>query len=210
MAVAAAHGTTALWFITRATGITALILLTVTVALGVANVRRLRPGALPRFVLEAVHRNVALLSVTFLVAHIATSVLDGYVPVRWLDAVVPFGSAYRPFWLGLGAIAFDLLIAVTLTSLVRRRLGYRAWRTTHWLAYGSWPIALVHGLGMGSDAGAGWSIVVTLGCVAVVLIAVAVRLAGRHAAPAPTPVRPAPPSRLAPRRPILSSGGGRR
>ena len=100
--------------------------------------------------LEAVHRNASLLAMVFLCVHIATALLDGFAPIRLIDVIVPFGSAYRPLWLGFGAVAFDLLIAVTITSLLRRRLGYRAWRATHWAAYACWPVALLHGLGTGA------------------------------------------------------------
>jgi hypothetical protein len=93
--------------------------------------------------------------------------------------VVPFIGSYRPFWLGLGAVAFDLLLAVAVTSLLRRRLGHRAWRMTHWLAYASWPTALLHGLGTGSDVKSSWSLALTAVCVVAVAAAVSVRaLAG--------------------------------
>lgn len=181
---------TAYWYLTRGTGVVALILLTITVALGVANTRRLRTGWLPRFVIDAVHRNVALLSVAFVFVHVATTLLDGYVPIRLIDAVVPFTSAYKPFWLGLGALSLDLLAAVVITSLLRRRLGYRAWRATHWAAYASWPVALVHSVGIGTDASSSWMVAIVVACVVVVLVAVAVRtLTGK----------PGPVSRTAPR-----------
>ncbi len=109
--------------------------------------------------------------------HIATAVMDSFAPIRLIDAVVPFTSAYRPLWLGLGAIAFDLLLAVAITSLVRRRLGYRAWRATHWLAYASWPVALLHGLGTGSDARARWMLALVAVCLAIVVAAVLARVA---------------------------------
>jgi len=113
----------------------------------------------------------------FLFVHIVTSLLDGYAPIRLLDVVIPFGSAYRPLWLGFGTVAFDLLIAVAVaaTSLLRRRLGYRTWRATHWAAYACWPVAVVHGLGTGSDARTFWMLAITAGCVIVVIIAVATR-----------------------------------
>ena len=118
--------------------------------------------------LEAVHRNVSLLALAFLMVHILTAVMDSYAPIRLIDAVIPFTSAYRPVWLGLGAIAFDLLLAVAITSLSGAGSATAAWRATHWLAYASWPVALVHGLGTGSDArpmDAGADV----GCVLVVL-----------------------------------------
>lgn len=167
---------TAYWYLTRGSGAVLLILLTLTVALGIANVRRVRTEALPRFAWQALHRNVSLLAVVFLGVHVATTLLDGYVHIRLIDAIVPFGAAYRPFWLGLGAVASDLMIAIVLTSLVRRRLGYGAWRATHWLAYASWPIAVVHSIGTGSDAGATWMVLIFIACSAIVATAVVVRV----------------------------------
>jgi hypothetical protein len=176
MSLTAAVSPSAYWFLTRGTGAVSLVLLTLVVALGIANVRRARIGEMPRFVLELVHRNAALLAVSFVVVHIVTTLLDGFAPITLLDIVIPFRSAYRPLWLGFGAVAFDLLIAVVVTSLLRRRLGYGAWRATHWLAYASWPVALIHGLGTGSDAKAHWMLLLTAGCVAVMLAAVAIRV----------------------------------
>src|SRR5579872_4365664 len=128
LAAAATTSPTAYWYLTRGTGTVALILLTLSVALGVANVRRLRTARMPRFVLDGVHRTASLLAMVFLLLHILTSLLDGYAPIRVVDVVVPFVSAYRPLWLGLGAVAFDLMAAIVITSLLRRRFGYRAWR----------------------------------------------------------------------------------
>ena len=81
--------------------------------------------------------------------------IDGFVPISLADAVIPFARAYRPLWLGLGALAFDLLLAVLLTSVLRRRFGYRSWRAVHWLAYASWPVAVIHGIGSGPTAAPG-------------------------------------------------------
>lgn len=179
MTTIGAASPSAYWFITRGSGVVTLILLTLTVALGVANVQRLQTRNVPRFVITAVHRNASLLAVVFLAVHIITVLLDGYVPIRLVDAVVPFGAAYRPFWLGLGAISLDLTIAVIVTSLLRRHIGYRGWRATHWLAYASWPVALLHGLGTGSDVGTTWMRVVTGVCVAIVGAALLSRLSER-------------------------------
>lgn len=174
--LAAAGDTRTLWYATRGTGIVALVLLTAVVALGIAGSQRLRSERWPRFLVVGLHRNLTLLTLVFLAVHIGTAVLDGFAPIRLLDAVVPFVSAYRPVWLGLGAVAFDLLLALTVTSLLRARIGYRSWRTLHWLAYVSWPVALVHALGTGSDARVSWleglAIVSTLCVAAAVLVRV--------------------------------------
>ena len=102
----------------------------------------------------------------FLGVHIATSVLDPFAAISWTDAVIPLSASYRPFWLGLGAVAFDLLIALAITSLLRVRIGLRTWRGIHWLAYACWPVALVHGLGTGSDVRSRWLLWLVAGCVA--------------------------------------------
>lgn len=174
--LAASSAGRAYWYLTRSTGAVALLLLTATVALGVLDVGRVSSSRWPRFLIDALHRNISLLAVVFLALHVVTTVLDGFAPISFLAAFVPFASSYRPLWLGLGAISLDLLLALTITSLLRRRLGYDAWRVTHWLAYACWPLALVHGLGTGSDVKSGWLLLVSIGCVIVVIAAVIARL----------------------------------
>ena len=134
-------------------------------------------SGLPRFAVAGVHRSVTLIATVFVALHVATTVLDGFAPIGWTDAVIPFVSSYRPVWLGLGAVAFDLLLALVITSLLRARIGYRLWRATHWLAYVSWPVALLHSLGTGSDARVGWLQAIALGSVLAVALTLAARLA---------------------------------
>lgn len=159
---------TALWYATRGTGVVALLLLTGTVLLGLLGPLRTASPRWPRFVVGGLHRNLSLLAVAFVGVHVATSVLDTYAGIGWWDAIVPFGSVYRPFWLGLGAVAFDLLLAVLVTSLLRGRLRYRWWRAVHLLSYACWPLAIVHAWGTGTDAGGGWVLALTIGCLAAV------------------------------------------
>jgi predicted ferric reductase len=169
-------GPSAYWYLTRASGVVALVLLTAALVLGVLDVSRLSSERWPRFVIDGVHRTLSLLAVVFLVVHVLTSVLDSFAPIGLLDAVIPFVGTYRPLWLGLGALAFDLLLAVVLTSVVRVSLGYRAWRAVHWLAYACWPIAVLHGLGTGSDTKQPWLLLITAVCVAFVVCASCARV----------------------------------
>ncbi len=183
MILAAIGGGKTFWFVTRGLGVGALLLLTASVALGVLTTVRRRSVRWPRFITAGLHRNLTLLAIGFVVAHVLTTLLDGYTSIGLKDAVIPFFSSYRPVWLGLGAIAFDLLLILVATSLLRERIGYRLWRYVHWLAYASWPIALVHALGTGSDARVGWLRVVAVGCVAVVMLAALARFAPRSGLP---------------------------
>ncbi len=174
----AATSSQAYWYLTRATGAVSLLLLTAVVVLGVlGSLRFAAAPRWPRFAVDSLHRDLSLLAIGFLVLHVITSVLDSFAPISIVDAVIPFTGTYRPLWLGLGALAFDLMIALLITSLVRRRLGYRAWRAVHWLAYASWPIAVLHGLGAGSDTNQVWMLMLTVACVAAMVIATLLRIA---------------------------------
>ena len=165
-----------LWYLNRATGTVLMTLLTATVVLGLLSTVGRAGRGVPRFMVHALHRNLSLLGVALLIAHVGAAVLDTFVDIRWWQALVPWGGSYRPFWLALGALALDLVVVVTLTSLVRTRLTHRAWRATHLLAYAAWAVGLLHGWGIGTDSSAPWSRTLTLGCVAAVAVAAVVRL----------------------------------
>src|SRR5215468_9717258 len=121
-----------------------LVLLSVAVVLGIGS-RAGRPVfGLPRFAVTAVHDNASLIALVLLAVHIGTLLADPYAQLRLFDVVLPFAGRYRPVWLGLGTLGTDLLLAVLVTSLLRHRLGWRAWRGVHWLAYAAWPAALAH------------------------------------------------------------------
>jgi sulfoxide reductase heme-binding subunit YedZ len=164
------------WYLTRSSGAVALILLTVALVIGIVLVGRVRTERWPRFAVDGIHRAASLLAIVFLAVHIVTAVLDSFAPISLWDAVIPFVGAYRPVWLGLGAAAFDLLLAVAITSVLRERLGHRAWRAVHWLAYAVWPLAIVHGLATGSDARQGWMTVIYVVCTAAFAAAVLARV----------------------------------
>jgi sulfoxide reductase heme-binding subunit YedZ len=175
------------WYLTRGSGAAALVLLTGSVVIGVAHSLRWRSRTLPRFVVDDVHRSLSLVALALVVAHVVTSVLDSFAPVSVADVFVPFAGVYRPTWLGFGAIAFDLMLILVVTSLWRARIGYRAWRSIHWIAWGCWPPAVLHTLGTGSDVKRGWMLALAIGCTAAVGIAAGARLwqaQGRYAGPA--------------------------
>ena len=166
-----------LWFATRGAGVVSLLLFTAVVLLGILAVMRWQSPAWPRFLSVGLHRNLALLSVVFLAIHIVTAIVDPFTSLGLVAAAIPFASSYRPFGVGLGVIAVDIFLALVATSLLRDWIGQRTWRAVHWLAYASWPLALVHGVESGSDASTPWLIGLELACVAAVLAAAGWRLA---------------------------------
>ncbi len=191
-----------LWYLNRGSGAVTMVLLTVTVVLGVLSLGGRPAGRVPRFVFQSLHRNAALLAFVMLGAHIVSCVVDAYVDIRWWQAFVPYGATYEPLWLGLGAVAVDLLLVIAVTSMMRRRLADRTWRLLHQLAWPMWGLSLAHGIGMGTDLRGGWWLV-TLGCGVAVAAAlcwrlvrfVRERLAGHRPQPQPEPQpQPQPPS----------------
>ncbi|HZP73420.1 MAG TPA: ferric reductase-like transmembrane domain-containing protein [Gaiellaceae bacterium] len=168
---------TELWYITRGSGAVALVLLTVSVVLGILSALRVEGPRWPRFAIGSIHRNTTLLAIVFVALHVATTVADGYAPIGLTDAIIPFAAPYRPFWLGLGAVALDLLLALVVTSYLRHRIGARIWRGVHWLAYASWPVALLHSFGTGSDPKSTWLVALGVTCLVSVVVATLARVA---------------------------------
>jgi len=167
---------TYLWYTTRASGIVSLILLTLTMVLGLTTTSRARSRNWPGFAQQEIHRRISILAVVFVAIHVLTSILDTYVHIGWFAIVVPFTSPYSRFWVGLGTIALDLTVAVFVSSLLRAHLKPGTWRGIHWLAYASWPVALAHTFGMGTDSREHWVIALGALCVLSVGLALAWRL----------------------------------
>jgi sulfoxide reductase heme-binding subunit YedZ len=165
-----------LWFATRGTGIVSLILLTGVAVLGLLSVTGWQRPGWPRFLSADLHNNLALLSVAFVSVHVVTAIIDPFTSLGISAATIPFASSYRPLWVGLGVISVYLFIALIVTSLLRERIGQRAWRMVLWVAYAGWPLAVAHSLGAGSDAFAGWFQLVAAGCVFSLTAALSLRI----------------------------------
>ena len=167
---------TVLWYTTRGAGAVSLILLSSVVVLGILSTLRVESPSWPRFLTTGLHRNIALMTLVFLALHILTAVVDPFTHLGWTAALIPFSSYYRTFWLGLGAIALELLIAIVVTSLVRGYIGHGLWRAIHWLTYAAWPIGVIHGLGTGTDSTSAWMLAITAACIAAVGMSIFLRL----------------------------------
>jgi sulfoxide reductase heme-binding subunit YedZ len=167
---------TAFWYISRATGIVAFLLLTAVFVLGIAVRGKSRLPGLPRFATADLHRNISLLAVVFVAVHVLTAVLDSYVHIPLLAAVVPFSSGYERLWLGIGAVSLDLMLAMIVTSLLRARLNRVLWRAVHLTAYLCWPVALVHSVFSSEDLRQFPMMFIALASVVLIIAAVAWRV----------------------------------
>ena len=153
-----------LWYLNRGTGLVLLVLLTTSALLGIWATRGDAGTRVPRFAVQALHRNLALLGVVLTALHVTSAVADTYVDIRWWQAFLPWRLAYQPWWLALGVIALDLVVATVVTSLVRGRLPRRGWLVVHLGGYAALVLSIAHGIGIGTDTGEGWARWAYVGC----------------------------------------------
>jgi sulfoxide reductase heme-binding subunit YedZ len=158
-----------LWYTTRATGFVALILFTLVVALGTFVANRIGGTYVGRFELNELHRSISMVAIVFLMVHILTTLLDSYVPTGWISAVIPLTSKYEPVHVALGAVAFDLILAVWVSSLLKVRIANRSWRFIHWFSWLALASALAHSLLTGTDSRSSWGLALVVACGAVTL-----------------------------------------
>ena len=125
LAHAATTGLPWWWLVSRASGLGLLVVLSASMALGVATRIGSAPRAWSRFAVAELHRTLALFGVALLVLHVVTAVVDPYVSIGWWATLVPFVSHFRTLAIGVGTLAVDLVAAVVVTSVMRRRLGFR-------------------------------------------------------------------------------------
>jgi len=171
------------WYIARSGGILTYLLLSTSVVVGVAMSARARVRW-PRFAVEEVHRFLAILTGVFVALHGGALLLDKVVPTSLTQVVVPFGTSYRPFAVGLGVVAAELMAAVGISNLLRKRLPYRLWRRIHYLTIVVWLAATAHGLLAGTDRADSWFLALTAAAACAVALAFLVRFAKTSELPA--------------------------
>jgi sulfoxide reductase heme-binding subunit YedZ len=168
-----------LWYTTRATGLVALVLFTAVVALGTLVATRVGGTNVGRFELNELHRSASMVAVAFLIIHILTTVVDSYVPTGWLSALIPMTSSYKRLDITLGAIAFDLVLAVWVSSLMKVRIANSSWRFIHWFSWLALVAALTHAIVTGTDSRTGIGLGVVVACAIVVLVSAVWRFVKR-------------------------------
>ena len=139
------------WYVTRASGIIAYLLLWFSTILGLAVTSKYLDGMLDRLFTYDFHEFISLLSVGFTLVHVIVLMLDLYMPYSLLQILVPFISPYRPFWVGVGVISFYIILLVTITFYLRNRIGRGAFRAIHVLSLLGYIGVTVHGYFSGTD-----------------------------------------------------------
>ena len=211
--VALSQAPSVLWYVARAAGFVSLLLLAATVCVGLALSLRLRTPRWPTFVTEGLHRYLSTVLLVFITLHVVTLLLDPFAKFTVQDVLIPFVSTYRTFWMALGILAAELVVAFALSVYVRKIIGYRAWRVLHYGTYALFPMSLLHGIGTGTDAHSWWGAAIYI-VAAIPVIALVLWRASLGAIAKDAPKTEAVPSRPAtagsPRRAVAQRTGQRR
>ena len=199
-----------LWYFARAAGFVSILLLAASVCVGIALSLRLRSPRWPTFVTEGLHRYLSMVLLVFVAIHVLTLLLDPFAKFSVQDMLIPFVSSYRTFWMGLGICAAELVVAFALSIYVRKLIGYRAWRVFHYGTYALFPLALLHGIGTGTDTHSLWGVAIYVITGATVIALVFWRAglgASGNGAPSSEPLSSRPASTTAPRTTPAGRGG---
>lgn len=160
---------TVTWDVARAGGFTAYVLLTLAVVVGLALSTQLQsPSRWPRLLNSELHNFLTLLSTIFLGVHVLAVVVDPFTHFGWNEILIPLASHYRAEWMALGIVGLYLGIAIGISTLLRKRIGYSWWRRLHVLTLGIFALAAIHGIGTGSDTQTWWAVGIYL--VSIVLV----------------------------------------
>lgn len=178
------------WLLARASGLTAYVLLTLSMIAGLCVKTRVLAALARAASVVDVHRFLTTLAFGAIAMHGAALVLDATITINPLALFVPGLSPYRPLAVGFGVVAAELMGLVILSFRVRRRIGQRTWRRLHWLAYGIFALGTAHGLLAGTDSPAPWAFDLYLGAVGAVTAATAWRVL--TAVPRSRPTKGAP------------------
>ena len=156
------------WDVARVGGILGYLLLTASVAIGIALSLGWRSPRWTRFVTNELHRFVSLVALVFVAIHTVAVAVDPFIGFTPAEVLVPMLSHYRPIWVALGIVGSYLLVAVYLSERIRPHVGYQWWRRFHYLSFVAFILALVHGIATGSDTRAPWAMLMYAGSVVLV------------------------------------------
>lgn len=171
-----------LWYLARAAGVMALVMLSVAASLGALGAGSRLPEG--RFWLQYVHRSAAVTGLALLATHVVAVIADPYVSLSTSVLIWPLGAGYRPFAILLGVIALYGLVLAAVVGAVRGRLARfegitKRWRSIHIAASLGWLLSVGHSLLSGTDRGTPWMLAITIGCLVAVGTSVAVRMRRR-------------------------------
>lgn len=181
------------WYVTRASGVVAYALLATSVVFGVVMAGRMHGKRPSRPWVLDVHRMLGGLAVLLVGVHVGALLLDSFVSFDVVDVLVPFASTSSPAAVAAGVVAFWMLAAVEVTSLLRNRIPNRVWRRVHMLSFAVFVLASAHFVAAGTDATSPVAIIGLLAVISTVVGVTLIRVMRLVAPAGSTGPRPAAP-----------------
>ncbi len=145
----------ALWYVTRAAGIIAYLLLWLSTVWGLAVTSKIFDPLLARAFTYDMHQFISLLGIVFTAVHVVVLVADRYLPFSIAQVLIPFIAPYRPVWVGFGIIGLYLTLLVTVTFYIRQYIGQKSFRVIHYASFAGYLAVTLHGLMAGTDSALG-------------------------------------------------------
>ena len=145
------------WFLARASGITAYLLISASMIAGIVLKSRPFGAALKAPIALDVHRFITSLALAAIGVHGLALVADSTVEITFGDLLIPFAAPYKPLWTGLGVIAADLALIVAISFPLKKRIGGKNWRRLHWATYSIFVFSTAHGIAAGTDTAQPWA-----------------------------------------------------
>ncbi len=169
------------WYISRAAGLSAYLMLFLNVVLGLAVNTRVMDALVARWRSFDLHEFTALLAMGLLAIHGLSLLGDQYIGFTLPQILLPFNLPYRPFWTAMGILAFWILVVITASSYIRKQLGYKTWRAIHYLSFVAFLMGLAHGIMAGTDSTMPWAQGLYLSTGLIVLLLTIRRFSGAKA-----------------------------
>jgi methionine sulfoxide reductase heme-binding subunit len=145
-----------LWYVTRAAGVAAYVLLAVVVDFGILLSLARQLETRVSWVFDELHQFLALLAAAMIALHLGVLLFDPFITFSLANLLLPFGAPYQPLGISLGVLGLYALLILLASSWLRRYIPRRAWRTIHYVSFAAFLLVTGHGLLAGSDAGLGW------------------------------------------------------
>ena len=165
-----------MWYLSRASGMVAWIVLGITCLWGILLVTRmLKPADRPAWLLD-LHRYLGVLSIVTTLAHMLTLIGDNWVYFVWRELLLPQASLWRTTAVTWGVLAFYLLVVIQVSSWTMKWLPRRLWHAIHLLSYVLFAMVTVHGFMAGSDSTNIVFFTIAVGGIAILLFAFVARV----------------------------------
>ena len=140
------------WFLSRGTGVAGYLLITASMIYGLLITTKTGTATVPVPVSFGMHEYVSWLGLVFAAVHAFVLLFDGYIHYSILSILLPFNSAYRTAWVGIGQISFYALALLSASFYAKKRLGHRAWQIIHYASFLVFILVTLHGIFSGTDS----------------------------------------------------------